>query len=88
MDQWRALSDYRDFFGYMDYHNVDFTIPINVTETIGAVAEIIADSTGAPNVIELGQDLKKDLTVLFDFSRLVEQTPVADFTKNIDWDGL
>ena len=29
-DQWRALSDYRDFFGYMDYHNVDFTIPINV----------------------------------------------------------
>lgn len=52
------------------------------------MADIIADNTGAPNIIELGKDLKEDLTILLDFTRYVEQTPIANFTQVIYWEGL
>ena len=60
-DQLRALNDYRDFFGYMDYHNVNFTYTFEVTEVIEAAAEVIATESGGPNIVELGKDLKSDL---------------------------
>ena len=47
--------------GYMDFHNVDFTLPINVTETIEVLGEIISERTGTPNIVNLGEDLKDDL---------------------------
>ena len=78
-DQQRQLDDYREFFEYMDAVNVDMTIPVNVTQTVEAFAEI----TNTTNVLALIDDVKQDIRALTNLTRLIEQTPIANFTQNI-----
>jgi hypothetical protein len=33
-------------------------------------------------------DVKNDIKALTNLTRLIENTPIKDFTKNIDWEGL
>ena len=80
-DQQRQLDNYREFFTYLDATNINVTVPVNVTET----AQIVAEFTGVPNVIELVGNVKNDIRVLANLTRLLEQTPIANFSKKIAW---
>jgi len=33
-------------------------------------------------------DVKNDIKALTNLTKLIEMTPIKDFTKNIDWEGL
>ena len=83
-DQQRQLDDYRAFFDYMDAININMTVPINVTQAV----EVMAQVTGQPNVAQLVGDVKNDIKALTNLTKLIEMTPIKDFTKNIDWEGL
>ena len=72
----------------MDLPNLDVTIPINVTSVTYELADAVSDITGAPNAFEIAEDLKNDIKTLTNLTRIIENTPIANFTERINWEGL
>ena len=83
-DQQRQFKDYKDFFGYMDFWNLNVTTSIDAEAAI----EAIAKTTGSPAIAQAAVGVKDDIKKLTDLTRLIEQTPIKDLTKNINFDGL
>lgn len=78
-DQQRQFKDYKDFFGYMDFWNLNVSRTINATQAIEAVAK----STGSPEIAKIAVGVKDDITQLTNLTRLIEQTPIANLAENI-----
>lgn len=67
---------------------MNVTVPVNVTYAVEVVSEVVSEITGAPNVVEIAVELKNDIRYLTNLTALIENTPLANFTENINWDGI
>ena len=72
----------------MDVKNIDVKVPINATQIIELVAEIAANVTNTPNIINVAVNLKDDIKKITNLARLIDQTPIKDFTQRIAWDSI
>lgn len=73
----------------MDVKPVNFNLPVNVTQVIDVVAEIAEKTTGVANVLDIVTNVKEDIRLLTNLTRLIEQTPIANFTENlVAWDAI
>ena len=68
----------------MDFWNLNVTTQIDAQAAI----EAIAKTTGSPEIAELAIDVRDDIKVLTNLTRLIEQTPIANLTENLDFDGI
>ena len=75
-DQMRQFDDYKSFFSYMDFWNLNVSTSINATQAI----EAFAASTGSPEVAKLAVGLRDDIRTLTNLTRWIEQTPIANMT--------
>ena len=53
------------------------------------IAEIAEKTTGVANVLDIVTNVKEDIRLLTNLTRLIEQTPIANFTENlVAWDAI
>lgn len=70
---------------------MNFTQSINFTEVINVAETVIEEATGASDVqiLNIIQDFNKDIETLTNLTKLIEQTPIKNFTENlIAWDAI
>lgn len=89
-DQLRMGENFADLFNYMDVRPVNITAPgFNATEIVEVISEVAEKATDTPNVLNLVSDFKEDIRTLTNLTRLIEQTPIKDFTEElIAWDAI
>lgn len=65
-------------------------VNINTTAVVEIVAEVAQEATGTDiDVLNVVADVKADIRTLTNLTRLVEQTPIANFTEElIAWDAI
>ena len=63
-DQTRQLDDYKEFFSYMDGHNINITHPVNVTKVVELVREVASEiNNNSPTTTGSGR-LLQDISEL------------------------
>lgn len=67
-DQQRQFKDYKDFFGYMDFWNLNVSTELNATQAI----ELVAKSSGSPAIAKAALGIKDDIRALTNLTRLIE----------------
>ena len=83
-DQQRQFDDYKNFFEYMDFCNLNVSTSLNATEAI----ERFANTTDSPELADFALGVQDDIRALTNLTKWIEMTPIANFTERIDFSAI